>query len=137
MMLRDLRSIANIFLHFHLAGGLPWSVSDRLNVVVVYQVAERPSSKPRSKQLQWVAPADFFKKSVGKYSQIVLNFFRSAYLRFLHQSVTNIFEYSNIRIYWSRIYIRTFVRINVSFTNIFGHSFVSNLFVRIYSDIRW
>ena len=54
-----------------------------------------------------------------------------------HQSVTNIFEYSNIRIYWSRIYIRTFVRINFSFTNIFGHSFVSNLFVRIYSDIRW
>ena len=55
----------------------------------------------------------------------------------LNQSVTNIFEYSNIRIYWSRIYIRTFVRINFSFTNIFGHSFVSNLFVRIYSDIRW
>ena len=54
-----------------------------------------------------------------------------------YQSVTNIFEYSNIRIYWSRIYIRTFVRINFSFTNIFGHSFVSNLFVRIYSDIRW
>ena len=53
-----------------------------------------------------------------------------------HQSVTNIFEYSNIRIYWSRIYIRTFVRINFSFTNIFGHSFVSHLFVRIYSDIR-
>ena len=45
--------------------------------------------------------------------------------------------YLNIRIYWSRIYIRTFVRINFSFTNIFGHSFVSNLFVRIYSDIRW
>ena len=54
-----------------------------------------------------------------------------------HQSVTNIFEYSNIRIYWSRINIRTFVRIHFSFTNIFGHSFVSNLFVRIYSDIRW
>ena len=53
------------------------------------------------------------------------------------QSVTNIFEYSNIRIYWSRINIRTFVRINFSFTNIFGHSFVSNLFVQIYSDIRW
>ena len=31
------------------------------------------------------------------------------------QSVTNIFEYSNIRIYWSRIYVRTFVRINFSF----------------------
>ena len=54
----------------------------------------------------------------------------------MNQSVTNIFEYSNIRIYWSRIYIRTFVRINFSFTNIFGHSFVLNLFVRIYSDIR-
>ena len=51
-------------------------------------------------------------------------------------SVANIFEYSNIQIYRSRIYIRTFVRINFSFTNIFGHSFVSNLFVRIYSDIR-
>ena len=63
-----------------------------------------------------------------------------SFSRILHQlaqSVTNIFEYSNIRIYWSRIYIRTFVRINFSFTNIFGHSFVSNLFVRIYSDIRW
>merc|ERR1719362_2517091 len=55
----------------------------------------------------------------------------------LSQSVTNIFEYSNIRIYWSRIYIRTFVRANFSFTNIFGHSFVSNLFLRIYSDICW
>ena len=55
----------------------------------------------------------------------------------LYQSVTNIFKYSNIRIYWSQIYIWTFVRINFSFTNIFGHSFVSNLFVQIYSDIRW
>ena len=45
--------------------------------------------------------------------------------------------YLNIRINWSQIYIRTFVPINFSFTNIFGHSFVSNLFVRIYSDIRW
>ena len=53
------------------------------------------------------------------------------------QSVTNIFKYSNIRIYWSQIYIRPFVRINFSITNIFGHSFVSNLFVQIYSDIRW
>ena len=43
-----------------------------------------------------------------------------------HQSVTNIFEYSNIRIYWSQIYIRISVRINFSFTNIFGHSFVSD-----------
>ena len=32
--------------------------------------------------------------------------------------------YSNIRIYWSRIFIRTFIRINFSFTNIFGHLFV-------------
>ena len=59
-----------------------------------------------------------------------------------HQSVTNIFEYSNIRIYWSRIYIRTFVFINFSFTNIFGHSLVSVLEcktlmnIRIYSNIR-
>ena len=59
------------------------------------------------------------------------------YIFGLEQSVTNIFEYSDIQIYWSRIYIRTFVRINFSFTNIFGHSFVSNLFVRIYSDICW
>ena len=43
--------------------------------------------------------------------------------------------YSSIWIYWSRIYIRTIVSINFSFMNIFGHSFVSNLFVRIYSDI--
>ena len=38
-----------------------------------------------------------------------------------------IFEYLNIRIYWSQIYIQTFVRINFSFTNIFGHSLVSVL----------
>ena len=54
----------------------------------------------------------------------------------LEQSVTNIFEYSNIQIYWSQIYIRTFVRINFSLMNIFGHSFVSHLFVQIYSDIQ-
>ena len=58
------------------------------------------------------------------------------YCIYMYQSVTNIFEYSNIRVYWSRIYIRTFVRINFSFTNIFGHSFVSNFLIRIYSDIR-
>ena len=52
------------------------------------------------------------------------------------QSVTNIFEYSNIRIYWSKIFIWTFIRIKVSFLNILGHSFVSNLFVQIYSDIH-
>ena len=54
----------------------------------------------------------------------------------LNQSVTNIFEYSNIRIHWSKILIQTFVCINFSFTNIVGHSFVSNLFVQIYLDIR-
>ena len=54
----------------------------------------------------------------------------------MDQSVTNIFEYSNIRIYWARIFIRTFIRVNFVCTNIFGHSFGSNLFVRIYSDIR-
>ena len=64
----------------------------------------------------------------------------SGYLRWSHGLSARIRVwqiYSNIRIYWSRIYIRTFVRIYFSFTNIFGHSFVSNLFVRIYSDIRW
>ena len=35
--------------------------------------------------------------------------------------------YSNIRIYWSQIFILTFVHINFSLTNIFGHSFVSVL----------
>ena len=54
----------------------------------------------------------------------------------IHQSMTNIFEYSNIRIYWSKIFIWTFIRIKVSFLNILGHSFVSNLFVQIYSDIH-
>ena len=48
-----------------------------------------------------------------------------------NQSVANIFEYLNILV----TNIRTFVCINFSFTNILGHSFVSNLFVRIYSDI--
>ena len=43
---------------------------------------------------------------------------------------------ANISEYIAHKYIRTFVRINFSFTNKFGHSFVSNLFVRIYSDIH-
>ena len=56
----------------------------------------------------------------------------------LDQSVTNIFEYSNIRIFLIRIFIRTFVRIIFCIriysdirsyrnfvTNIFGYSFVS------------
>ena len=36
----------------------------------------------------------------------------------------------------TKIFIRTFIRINFTFTNIFRHSFVQNLFVRIYSDIH-
>ena len=54
----------------------------------------------------------------------------------LKQGVANIFAYSNIQIFWSLIFIWIFFRINFSYTNIFKHSFVSNLFVRIYSDIR-
>ena len=67
--------------------------------------------------------------------------------RSLNQSVTNIFEYPNIRIFLIQIYIRTFVRINILIRiysdirscqffdmNIFGHSFVSknysNIFVK-------
>ena len=42
------------------------------------------------------------------------------------QSVRNIFEYSNIRIYWSQIFIRTFVRVNFSLTDIFRHLLVLN-----------
>ena len=48
----------------------------------------------------------------------------------------SIFLVSNIRIYWAQIFIRRFVCINFVCTNIFGHSFVSILFVRIYSGIR-
>ena len=44
--------------------------------------------------------------------------------------------YSNIRIYWSQIYIRTFVCINFSFTNIFGHSLVSVLECKTKTNIR-
>merc|ERR1712175_13432 len=51
----------------------------------------------------------------------------------LVQSVTNIFEYSNI--FDPNIYsdIRSYRNFN---TNIFGYSFVSKMFIRIYSDIR-
>ena len=49
------------------------------------------------------------------------------------QSVTNIFEYSNI--FDPNIYsgIRSY---HFSDTNIFGYSFVSTFWIRIYSDIR-
>ena len=62
------------------------------------------------------------------------------YIRIFEYSnilVTNI--YSDIRSYqfFFYEYIRTFVRVKFVCTNILGHSFVSNLFVRIYSDIRW
>ena len=43
------------------------------------------------------------------------------------QSVTNIYEYSNIQIYQAQIFIRTFVRVNFVCMNIFGHSFMSVL----------
>ena len=58
------------------------------------------------------------------------------FMLILIQSVTNIFEYSNIRIYLLQIFIWTFVLVNFFDANIFGHSFVSNLIVRIYSNIR-
>ena len=63
-----------------------------------------------------------------------------------NQSVTDIFEYSNIRIYLSQMYIRTFVHIDFLIqiysdipwyrypdTNIFVYSFY---FIQIYSDFR-
>ena len=50
---------------------------------------------------------------------------RTIEMMLLDQSVTNIFEYSNIRIFSIQIFIRTFVRINFLDTNIFGYSFVS------------
>ena len=56
------------------------------------------------------------------------------FLLHFNQSVTNIFEYSNIRLYQSGILIRTFARFDNFDTNIFGHSLMSNLF--IYSDIH-
>ena len=70
-----------------------------------------------------------------------------------HQSVTNIFEYSNILVtniysdihsyqFFFYEYVRTFVRVKFVCTNIFGHSLVSVLEcktktnIRIYSNIR-
>ena len=58
-----------------------------------------------------------------------------------------IFEYSNILVtnIYSDIhsyqiflyeYIRIFIRVKFVCTNIFGHLFVSNLIVQVYSDIR-
>ena len=78
--------------------------------------------------------------SFGQYGQyghlVILSIWSMWSSGHLVQSVTNISEHSNIRIFWSQIFIRTFVRIKFSYTNIFGHSFVSNLFVQIYSAIR-
>ena len=65
------------------------------------------------------------------------------------QSVTNIFEYSNIRIFLIRIFIRVFVRIifririysDIRSCQLFGYEYI-RIFVRgkiwilIYSDIR-
>ena len=78
--------------------------------------------------------------SFGQYGQyghlVILSIWSMWSSGHLVQSVTNISEHSNIRIFWSQIFIRTFVRIKFSYTNILGHSFVSNLFVQIYSAIR-
>ena len=63
------------------------------------------------------------------------------------QSVTNIFEYSNILVidiysdirsyqFFFYEYIRTFIRIKFVCTNIFGHSFVSVLECKNYTNIR-
>ena len=53
--------------------------------------------------------------------------------RLEEQSVTNIFEYSNILV--TNIY--SDIRLcQICCTNIFGHWFVSNLFAQIYSDIH-
>ena len=51
------------------------------------------------------------------------------------QSVRNIFEYSNILIYWSQIFIRTFVRVNFSI-QIFSDIHLCSFFMSIYSNIR-
>ena len=51
-----------------------------------------------------------------------------------NQSVTNIFKYSNIRIYWSPIFIWTFVLARFVCTNIFGHSSVSVLECKNYTN---
>ena len=86
--------------------------------------------------MQYVSPPVL---TLSQYAQRPYSFgFNSA----PEQSVTNIFEYSNIRIFSIRIFIRTFVRINFLDTNIFGYSFVSKSYsVRVwrifeYSNIR-
>ena len=66
-----------------------------------------------------------------------------------NQSVTNIFEYSNIRIFLIRIFIRVFVRIifwiriysDIRSCQLFGYEYIRifvcvKIFIRIYSDIR-
>ena len=66
-----------------------------------------------------------------------------------HQSVTNIFEYSSIRIFLIRIYIRIFVRIifwiqiysDIRSCQLFGYEYIrifvrSKILIRIYSDLR-
>ena len=65
------------------------------------------------------------------------------------QSVTNIFEYSNIRIFLIRIFIRIFVRIifwiriysDIRLCQLFGYEYIrifirSKILIRIYSDLR-
>ena len=51
------------------------------------------------------------------------------------QSVTNIFEYLNIWIFWIRIFIRILVRVTFWDMNIFGYSFVARFwyeYIRIF-----
>ena len=65
------------------------------------------------------------------------------------QSVTNIFEYSNLRIFFIRIFIRVFVRIifririysDIRSCQLFGYKYIrifvrGKILIRIYSDIR-
>ena len=65
------------------------------------------------------------------------------------QSVTNIFEYLNIRIFFIRIFIRVFVRIifririysDIRSCQLFGYEYIrifvrGKILIRIYSDIR-
>ena len=84
----------------------------------------------------------FFRKRLSSYN-----------LKYVDQSVTNIFEYSNILVtniysdirscqFFFYEYIRTFVRVKFVCTNIFGHSLVivleckTKTNIRIYSNIR-
>ena len=72
-----------------------------------------------------------------------------ANMGYLNQSVTNIFEYSNIRIFVIRIFIRIFVRIifwiriysDIRSCQLFGYEYIrifvrSKVLIRIYSDIH-